>query len=170
MNHDSGGHLPGTFWEQVSPTQWVSSSSPVPCLLSPPSPAVPNCSWSLRSWQEGSHCPMSREEPVCGRKKATVRASRASLSLSIHLHLWRVGGKHLVAEGSQRWVIHGLGWIPAQRNKQKMLPGAEVVCWPPGGNKNWLPGRETTSWEVLWAITELWRFFFPPLLSCSSNP
>lgn len=108
MDHETGRDLPGTFWEQVSPSIVVSSSSQ--CCVSSPLPALLYHMQLAAGSTEGrkSLCCVNGEASLQG--KAEVRAGRVSWPLSVYLHLWRDGRKHLDAEGSQEWGISGTWW------------------------------------------------------------
>lgn len=81
------------------------------CYVSCPLPALLYPMQLATGSTEGrtSLCSVSVEASLQG--KAEVRAGRVSWPLSVYLHLWRDGGKHLDAEGSQEWGIPETWWL-----------------------------------------------------------
>lgn len=80
------------------------------CYVSSPLPAL-LYHMQLAAGSTGgrkSLCCVNGEASLQG--KAEVRAGRVSWPLSVYLHLWRDGRKHLDAEGSQEWGISGTWW------------------------------------------------------------
>lgn len=81
------------------------------CYVSSPLPALLYHMQLVTGITKGrkSLCCVNGEASLQG--KAEVRAGRVSWPPSVSLHLWRDGGKHLDAEGSQEWGIPATWWL-----------------------------------------------------------
>lgn len=80
MPHDpwDGSDLPGSFWEQVSSTQWVYSSSPLPCLVFPPSPAITEAARHWGHRRKEITAPCQGRSPSAGESQGESRQGESS--------------------------------------------------------------------------------------------
>lgn len=106
MDRETGGDLLRTGFPQHSERPALAQ-----CYVSSPLPALLYRMQLVTGITKGrkSLCCVNGEASLQG--KAEVWAGRVSWPPSVSLHLWRDGGKHLDAEGSQEWGIPATWWL-----------------------------------------------------------
>lgn len=141
----------------------------MPGLVSTPSPTAPNAAGHRDHRRKEITALHQSRSLSCLQGKAEVSAGWVSLPLYACTHEEMEESILLLRQQRMQPKISDPGYRMTPSTKEYTGNVTRGRDWPPWGTKNWVQGRQTASWQMLLARTELWSFGFPPLPSYRTN-